>query len=156
MVSVCLPCYTLAQVLHDVFIRQLTCIVCIHWAPTKTKLSTSADMAYYIRSLQLLNQYSSNHYDTFMVAEHAFNDPREEENKTKFIGDIMPIEFDPLEAERRIKAEIVNTFAESQTQVRLEMMTGIDALNTKLSSDLVTIMQNLMQLNSHKTSMMTM
>ena len=91
-----------------------------------------------------------------MVAEHAFNDPREEENKTKFIGDIMPVEFDPLEAERRIEAEIVNTFAESQTQVRLEMMTGIDALNTKLSSDLVTIMQNLMQLNSHKTSMMTM
>ena len=66
-------------------------------------------MAYYIRSLQILNQASDNHYDTFMVAEHAFNDPREEENQTKFIGDIMPIEFEPLEAERRIKVEIANT-----------------------------------------------
>ena len=139
MVSVCLPCYTLAQVLHDVFIRQLTCIVCIHWAPTKTKLTALNDMAYYIRSLQTLNQYSNNHYDTFMVAEHALNDPREEEHKTKFISDIMPIEFDSLEAERRINEESVNTLDEAQKQSKLEMTTGVDVSNTKILFELAAI-----------------
>ena len=86
-----------------------------------------------------------------MVAEHAFIDPRhEDENEnmtdcfdaderagregkdTKFIGDIMPVEFDPMEVERRIRSEIVKIFAESQNQVKLEMMTSIDALNVKL------------------------
>ena len=71
-----------------------------------------------------------------MVAEHAFIDPRNEESDTRYIGDIMPVEFDPLEAERRIKAEIASTFADSQSLVRMEMMTSIDALNTKLSLDM--------------------
>ena len=90
-----------------------------------------------------------------MVAEHAFNDPREEgnsdeppewikspdneEDETKFIGDLMPVDFDPQDVERRIKAEIVNTFAESQNQVKLEMMTSIDVLNAKLTSDMVAL-----------------
>ena len=57
-----------------------------------------------------------------MVAEHALNDPRDkgdldeppewtntpdEEDESKFIGDLMPVDFDPLEVERRIKSEIV-------------------------------------------------
>ena len=90
-----------------------------------------------------------------MVAEHAFIDPRHEDDNenmidcinvderadregkgTKFIGDLMPVEFDPMEVERRIKSEIVKIFAESQNQVKLEMMTSIDALNAKLSSEL--------------------
>ena len=51
----------------------------------------------------------------------------------QFIGDIMPVEFDPQEVERRIKTEIVNTFAESQVQVKSEMMTSIDGLNAKIN-----------------------
>jgi len=112
-------------------------------------------MAYYIRSLQVSNYHLRSLYDTFMVAEHAFTDPRHEDDDEtntecikiheqaehedkdmKFIGDLMPVDLDPSEAERRIKLEIVKIFAESQNQVRMEMMTSIDALNAKLSSDL--------------------
>ena len=75
-------------------------------------------MAYYIQTLLHTNdQLPESRYPTFMVAEHAFNDPRADD---KFIGDLMPVDFDPLDVERRIKAEIVNTFAESQAQVKLE------------------------------------
>ena len=51
----------------------------------------------------------------------------------------MPVDFDPLDVERRIKAEIVNTFAESQAQVKLEMMASIDGLNGKLSGDIAAL-----------------
>ena len=96
-------------------------------------------MAYYMRSLHPLKNPSGSHYDTFMVAQHAFNDPRTEEDETKFIGDIMPVEFDAQEAERRIKAEIVSNFSESQNQVKMEMMTSMDVLNGKLTADMVAL-----------------
>ena len=115
-------------------------------------------MAYYIRSLQMSNQHlillPRSLYDTFMVAEHAFIDPRHEDDNekmvdcinddgqsdresddTKFVGDIMPIEFDPMEVERRIKSELAKIFSESQNQLAKEMMASIDALNEKLSSE---------------------
>ena len=94
-------------------------------------------MAYYIDSLLYSNRHlPESRYTTFMVAEHAFNDPRADD---KFIGDLMPVDFDPMDVERRIKAEIVNTFAESQAQVKLEMMTSIDGLNGKLTGDMAAL-----------------
>ena len=94
-------------------------------------------MAYYIDSLLYSNRHlPESRYTTFMVAEHAFNDPRADD---KFIGDLMPVDFDPMDVERRIKAEIVNTFAESQAQVKLEMMASIDGLNGKLTGDIAAL-----------------
>ena len=54
----------------------------------------------------------------------------------KFIGDIMPLDFEPLEVERKITAEAVNTFAETQAQVKPEMMNSIHGLNGKLTTDI--------------------
>jgi len=93
-------------------------------------------MAYYIHSLQTSNRHLTSYYDTFMVAEHAFIDPRNEESDTRYIGDIMPVEFDPLEVERRIKVEIASALADSQSSVKMEMTANIEALNTKLSLEM--------------------
>ena len=93
-------------------------------------------MAYYIDSLQSSNRHLKSYYDTFMVAEHAFIDSRNEESDTRYIGDIMPVEFDPFETERRIKAEIVSTLADSQSRFKMEMMVNIGALNTQLSLEM--------------------
>ena len=80
---------------------------------------------------------------TYLSATSVYGDHKgkwvNEEDETKFIGDLMPVDFDPQDVERRIKAEIVNTFADSQTQVKLEMLTSIDGLNTKLSTDMVAL-----------------
>ena len=91
--------------------------------------TTQIAMAYYMQSLIPSKNPSGKHYDTFMVAEHAFYDPRTEESKMKFIGDIMPVEFDTEEAERRIIA--------MQDQVKAEVMTSMDALNVKLTADML-------------------
>ena len=98
-----------------------------------------------------------------MVAEHAFNDPREEgnsdeppewikspdneEDEAKFIGDIMPVDFGARKKKKKlsfiywtsIKAEIVSTIAKSQNQVKMEMMTNMDLLNGKLTADMVAL-----------------
>ena len=136
-------------------------------------------MAYYIRSLQVSNYHLRSLYDTFMVAEHAFTDPRHEDDDEtntecinineqaehedkdmKFIGDLMPVDLDPSEAERRIKLEIVKIFAESQNQVRLEMMTvlmhSMQSFRQTSPTAHIHLMQRLMQSSLHKPSMMIM
>ena len=78
-------------------------------------------MAYWMQSVNGYDRAAlGNIFESNMVAEPVI---------TESFGDIMPVDFDPAEADRQVRLEIANAVS----CVRQELFDAVSALNTKIN-----------------------